>query len=143
MWQAGQIDGRDVLWLGRQWLVLDEIQSFQAHFIAERDNEGLMVNFSLFGILACAFVIPVLHDVIAAKFLIGAGLLGAIALMSLSEIIFSEPIKTVRLEFTMRDGRKMSYSSGQQADVAALVQLLEHRFQPQRGMSRAQSPSVV
>ena len=125
LWQLGQIAGRPALRLGQRWLALDEVRSYGVRKIAERDNEGLLLNFSLFALLACAFVIPVLQDVMAAKFLIAAGLLGAIALMSLSEVIFARKIEYFRLDFTMRDGRAISFTSGNVTDIAAIMQTLK------------------
>jgi len=125
LWQLGEIAGRPALRLGKRWLALDEVFSYGVQKVSERDNEGLLFNFALFGLLACAFVIPVLHELMEPKFLIAAGLLGAIALMSLSEVIFARKIEYYRLDFTMRQGESISFTSGNATDIAAIMKTLD------------------
>ena len=125
LWQLGEVAGRPALRLGNRWLALDEVYSYAVHKVSERDNEGLLFNFALFGLLACAFVIPVLQEVMEPKFLIAAGLLGAIALMSLSEVIFAKKIEYYRLDFTMRHGESVSFASGNATDIAAIMKTLD------------------
>ena len=125
LWQLGEVSGRPALRLGKRWLALDEVHSYGIHKICERDNEGLLFNFALFGLLACAFVIPVLQQVMEPKFLIAAGLLAAIALMSLSEVLFARKVEYYRLDFTMRDGSSVSFTSTNAADMGAIMQTLK------------------
>ena len=124
LWQLGDVAGRPALRLGKRWLALDDVYSYGVQKIVERDNEGLLFNFALFGLLACAFVIPVLHELMAPKFLIAAGMLGAIALMSLSEVLFARKIIYFRLDFTMRSGEAVSFTSGNATDISAIMQTL-------------------
>ncbi len=125
LWQLGKFNGRPALRLGKRWLALDEVYSYGVEKVSERDNEGLIFNFALFGLLACAFVIPVLHEMMEPKFLIAAGLLGAIALMSLSEVIFAKKIEYFQLDFTMRNGEAISFTSSNAYDVAAILKTMQ------------------
>lgn len=124
LWQLGWIGERPVLQMGKRILYLDEVCNYSVERISERDNEGLILNFVLFGLLACAFVIPVMQNVMAMKFLIAAGLLGAIALMSLSEVLLADKVEHYRLDFEMRDGRVESFVSAYYDDVYAIEQTL-------------------
>ena len=130
LWQLAMVGGRPVLQLGRAALPLDAVQDYQVERIVERDNEGLLFNFALFGLLACALVIPVLQDMLSAKFLIAAGVLAAIALMSLSEVIFAEKIVLYRLELLMRDGRIERFVSGNAADIDLVAQAMAATARP-------------
>lgn len=118
------VAGRPVLQLGRASLPLDEVQDYHVERFAERDNEGLLFNFALFGLLACAVLIPVMQDVLGVKFLIAAGVLAAIAMMSLSEVVFAEKIVHFRLDLKMRDGRVESFVSGNAADIDLIARAM-------------------
>ena len=124
LWQLAVVAGRPVLRLGQRSLPLDEVRDYHVQRIAERDNEGLLFNFALFGLLACALVIPVLQNVLAVKFLIAASVLGAIALMSLSEVLFAQKIEYFRLDFELLDGRIESFVSGNSADIEAVTRTM-------------------
>lgn len=108
-----------VLRVGARRLALSDIQSVAREEETERDIKGLLVIGAAFIFASTIFIAGVVDIGWRTRFLIGAGLLFALAIVSLTETLSIPAVRYVRLRITTATG-EVVFTTPDPGDALAL-----------------------
>ncbi len=114
-----------VLTIGeRRPIPIADIASVSLDTISERGDRGLWTMTVFFGLAAVAILIGVIGHDWRTRFLIGAGLLAALAATSLAEAFAAARIGYRRLSIVTHRGERTVFASAEPGEVEQLARAL-------------------
>lgn len=130
-WTIERADGRGraggTLRIGSRPIALDDIAGVAVERVAERDVKGLTVVAVGFALAASILLFGVADLGWRTRFLVGAGFLGAAALVSVVEVLWVNRIAYQRVHLTLVTGDTVVFASALPAEVDGLVAALAAR----------------
>lgn len=127
MWEvepAAAADGSRVIRLGETRFRLSEVARFTATTEETRHRHGRVVSMILFGIAGALYLIGVLQFELRTRFLFASFICFAVSMMSLEDVIFSRPQRLTGFDVLLRDGRRIRWTTANEAEAAAVNAVL-------------------
>ena len=120
-WDVAAAGNPHVVNVGPYRLNRDDIQACSMTTVSERDAAGRMWTLALFAGWGLVMLLGVVEFGWRTRFLLGTGVLGAIALMAGVEALKLKPITHYRLDIALKGGRLVRYATASRTDAEVLT----------------------